>query len=227
MLDKQNRQSGFAQLQPGSLVSFQDVGEGGVKKAQWKPRLYPARDFLKRGEGRVAAGYTLIELLIVITVIGLLSGLVITSLSNARKKARDTERISELRQIRNAIELFYAANGYYPRSDCGWDCNGYRRSYDSSWNTLAADLAPYISSLPKDPLNSSCSPWNNNCFSYTYGNVGRNTQRVQYDLTAQFEDTNHSQRCGVKGWRFYFTNVYWCTAFGGSYSNQIYEASLN
>lgn len=170
-------------------------------------------------------GFTLIELLVVIAIIGFLASIVLVSMQGTRLKARDAKRIQDLYQIRLAIELFYADNGYYPQSNCGWDCNEYRYSYNSSWDSLATDLAPYIK-LPKDPTNSSCPPWVTNCFSYTYGNVGRNTYAPSYDLTTQLEDTGHPQRCEVKGWRFYFNNqYYWCAAFGGVYSNQIYEVS--
>ena len=162
----------------------------------------------------------------VIAIIGILSAVVITSLNSSRLKARDARRIVELRQIRLALELYYDSNGYYPQSSCGWDCNGYKLSYDSSWNSLAADLAPYIASLPKDTVNSSCTPWNSgDCFSYAYGNVGRNTYGATYDLTAHFEDPGHPLRCGLKNYLFYFSDSNWCTAFGGGYSNQIYEVS--
>ncbi len=170
---------------------------------------------------QTTAGFTLIELLVVIAVIGLLASVVMASLSSARAKARDARRLADLKQISLAIELFYDANGYYPQSDCGFDCNGYRYSYSSgSWAGLAADLAPYIPTLPVDPVNSACPPWGANCYSYSYGNVGRNTQRVQYDLTAQFE-TAHPYRCSVRSYFFYFNQQPWC----GPYSNQIYEAS--
>ena len=168
-------------------------------------------------------GFTLIELLVVVAIIGILSSVILASLNSARTKARDTRRIADLRQIRTALELFYDANGYYPQSGCGWDCNGYKYSNDSSWDSLATDLAPYIKSLPKDAINTAgCPPWNNNCYSYAYGNVGRTTYTAQYDLTAQLEDTSSPYRCAVKGWRFYFDNTAaWC----GGYSPQIYEAS--
>ncbi len=176
-------------------------------------------------------GFTLIELLVVISIIALLSSIVLTSVNSARAKARDARRIADLDQIRTALEFYFDANGYYPQSDCGWDCNGYRYSYsDSSWNALAADLQPYLPTLPKDPLNTgNCPPWSNGCHTYTYGNVGRNSQRVQYDLTANLENTSDPNRCETKGYHFYFDNEGWCAASvpPGPYSLQVYEASTN
>jgi len=172
-------------------------------------------------------GFTLIELLVVIAIIGVLSSVALASLNTARMKARDSSRMAQLTQIRAALELYYLDRGYYPPSECGYDCNGYRYSYSaSSWNLLAADLAPYMTSLPVDPVNTGCAPWNNNCFSYTYGNVARDAYTPQYDLTAQLESTNSAYRCGLRNYKFYFNaSQAWCTAFGGSYSNQILEVS--
>lgn len=172
-------------------------------------------------------GFTLIELLVVIAIIGVLSSVVMASLNTARIKSRDAARISQLGQIRAALELYYLDYGYYPQSGCGWDCNGYRYSYIStSWDAFRADLAPYMSQVPVDPTNTGCPPWGANCYSYSYGNVARDAATPQYDLTAQLEDTGSPFRCGVRGYRFYINAPYaWCTAFGGSYSNQIYEAS--
>jgi len=138
-------------------------------------------------------GFTLIELLVVIAIIAILAGLVIIRINNASRDARDTKRMHDLDQIKQALEMYKLENDYYPQSGCGWDCNGYRNSYNSaSWSALESDLLPYISNLPKDPINSSCPLWNNNCFSYAYGNVGRTTNSPTYDLTAQLEDTSHS-----------------------------------
>jgi type II secretion system protein G len=180
-------------------------------------------DHIAKIEGH--AGFTLIELLVVIAIIGLLASIVLVSLNSAREKARDAKRVADLKQIQTALEMYYADNGNYPPSACGWDCNGYSYSTDSSWDALGTYLVSYIAKLPKDPINNSAGPWNDGRYSYTYGNVGRNTYPAQYDLTAQLEDTNSPSRCGVKNYTFYFSLLPWCTAFGGSYSNQIYEAS--
>lgn len=163
-------------------------------------------------------GFTLIELLVVISIIGLLATLAMVSLKNAREKARDVKRKADLVQIRKALELYFDANGVYPPSPCGYDCNDYYYSYNSSWNTFKTYLAPYLK-VPIDPLNESVAPWNSG-HSYTYGNVGNSTYPPQYDLTGNLESTSDPDRCAVKQYRFFFDDRLWC-----GYSPQIFEAS--
>lgn len=61
-------------------------------------------------------GFTLIELLVVIAIIGLLSTLSILALNQARARARDAKRISDVKQIQTALELYYNDAGDYPAS---------------------------------------------------------------------------------------------------------------
>ncbi len=51
-------------------------------------------------------GFTLIELLVVIAIIGILASIMVVSLTNAQKKARDAKRQSELNQLRTALTLY-------------------------------------------------------------------------------------------------------------------------
>jgi type II secretion system protein G len=167
-------------------------------------------------------GFTLIELLVVIAVIGILAAVILASLNGARAKARDARRMSDMSEIVKALELYYHDNGYYPPSPCGWDCNGYATSGNATWDALTTALSPYIK-LPVDPINTSNGDaYITGQYVYSYGNVGRTTQRVQYDLTAQLE-TASPYRCSVKQYRYDFNNILWC----GSFSGQIYEASPN
>jgi len=58
-------------------------------------------------------GFTLIELLVVIAIIGLLSTLAVVSLNSARGKARDAQRVSDVKQISTALEIFFASEDTY------------------------------------------------------------------------------------------------------------------
>lgn len=62
-------------------------------------------------------GFTLIELLVVIAIIGLLSALAVVSLNSARQKSRDARRVSDIKQIQTALELFYDDTGAYIDAD--------------------------------------------------------------------------------------------------------------
>lgn len=167
-------------------------------------------------------GFTLIELLVVISIIALLSSIILSSIQNARMSARDAKRISDLNQIKIALEMYRTDKGYYPPTPCGHDANCYSISSNHTWSSLQNELLPYIKTLPVDPINSACEPWGNKCYSYSYGNVGKTTYPSQYDLTAQLETSNHPLSCGKKKYKFYFNNSKdWC----GTYPTQIYEAS--
>lgn len=60
------------------------------------------------------AAFTLIELLVVIAIIGILSTLAVVSLQGARAKARDAKRITDIRQMQTALELYYTDWNEYP-----------------------------------------------------------------------------------------------------------------
>jgi len=59
-------------------------------------------------------GFTLIELLVVISIIGVLSTIAMTSLNGAKAKARDAKRLSDITQIKTALDIYYADHGHYP-----------------------------------------------------------------------------------------------------------------
>lgn len=118
-------------------------------------------------------GFTLIELLVVIAIIGILSIVAMVSFNSARAKARDARRVAEIREIQKALELYYADHGQYPLSGgSSMPNNGWSNSIDASWNSLQAELAPYLSTFPRDPINST-DGWSGYCDGYNYSYFSR------------------------------------------------------
>lgn len=60
------------------------------------------------------SGFTIVELLIVIVVIGILATLVIVTFSGIQQKARDTKRQTDITALASQLEVFYANNTFYP-----------------------------------------------------------------------------------------------------------------
>lgn len=60
------------------------------------------------------SGFTIVELLIVIVIIGILATLVIVTFSGVQQKARDSERKTDINALAGQLEAAYANVGYYP-----------------------------------------------------------------------------------------------------------------
>lgn len=58
-------------------------------------------------------GFTLIEIVIVVGIIAIISSVVLVSVNEARKKARDNQRVSDLAQLQLALRMYFDANGTY------------------------------------------------------------------------------------------------------------------
>lgn len=101
-------------------------------------------------------GFTLIELLVVIAIIGLLASIVLVSLNKARAKARETRRLSDLRQIQLALEMYYDDYGYYPR-ELSDSANGKVGEGAGIDNILTS--GGYMTAIPSDPLGPGNSTY--------------------------------------------------------------------
>jgi general secretion pathway protein G len=78
-------------------------------------------------------GFTLIELIVVVTIIGILAAVAVVNVRNAQKKALDTALRDDLTQMRKAIDNFYADKMRYPHD----------------LNELVPD---YLRKVPNDPI---------------------------------------------------------------------------
>lgn len=100
-------------------------------------------------------GFTLIEVLVAATIIGLLASVAIGSYSTATKNSRDARRKSDLETIRSAIEIYRADYGRYPRAGCG---SGVCPSTNVS-NLSGALVSTYIDAIPNDPSAATTTPY--------------------------------------------------------------------
>lgn len=101
-------------------------------------------------------GFTLIELLVVIAIIGVLSSVVLASLNTARMRARDTARVTTVKQLQRGLALYYLDRNDYPpiaQNECGGT-----EGYTTTGNNFMASLVTpgYIPSYPIDPGNLNC-----------------------------------------------------------------------
>lgn len=99
-------------------------------------------------------GFTLVELLIVISIIGVLSALLMANFIGVRQRARDSQRKSDLRQIQSALELYKSdsSSSTYPSAVPNATCSNSR--------VLIADSADcnstiYMKRVPLDPMGTS------------------------------------------------------------------------
>ena len=112
------------------------------------------------------SGFTIVELLIVIVVIGILAAITIVAYNGIQVRARDTQRSQDMAGIIKALELYKVDKGAYPPSN-GTDSpgsnvpagytitNAYGRSYATNDSWLKSLVTGgYIKNAPKDPINT-------------------------------------------------------------------------
>ena len=124
-------------------------------------------------------GYTLIELMVAISIIALLFAAGVASYSKATQRSRDAKRKADIEQIRSALEMYRADKSSYPTSTSGL------------WQDITLDLSTplvdlnYIPALPTDPQTG---------FTYQYiSPVTAGT--TTYCIAAFLEVTNDSGNC--------------------------------
>lgn len=119
-------------------------------------------------------GFSLVELLVVITIMAILSVVAYQAFGGQTASARNARRTQDLSSIQSALEIFFIENGNrYPA-----------QLDDGDSNTNTDDLVPkYMSKIPKDPYEIAADTFND--YSYT-----KNSKTYQLGATLE-TDTSY------------------------------------
>lgn len=91
-----------------------------------------------------ARGFTLIEIMVVVAIIAVLATIVIVAYQGFGERSRDSQRTSDVSQIKIALDKYYADNSQYPDA-----CGG---TEDCPVTALATPLSQYLKQMPSDPI---------------------------------------------------------------------------
>lgn len=128
-------------------------------------------------------GFTLIELLVVIAIIGLLATLSIIALNTAQAKARDVKRMSDVREIRTALEMYFSSENEYPATA------------DISDGVTVEDTggAIFLRSYPTPPTptdGTACA----DAETYTYALNGNQSYSISFCLGSDVNEVTAGMR---------------------------------
>ena len=129
-------------------------------------------------------GFTLVELMIVIAIIGILAAALFPSMTGYLKRSRDTARQSGMKDITTALGAFYADKERYPQ------VSGTATAGDI--NTGATELNPTVylpKGLPKDPVTSRTTLNGATAGNYGYA-TGSINSAPAFSVTAILENEN-------------------------------------
>lgn len=92
-------------------------------------------------------GFSLIEIMVVVVILGILASIVVPKLMNRPDEARVVKAKQDVLALQNALELYKLDNGFYPSTDQGLKALVEKASN----NPQPTNWKPYLKSLPKDP----------------------------------------------------------------------------
>jgi general secretion pathway protein G len=128
---------------------------------------------MKHTSARFRSGFSLIELLVVATIMIVLTTVALVSYRSASQNSRNAKRQTDIQTVRQALVLYRSDEGCYPS--------------DSTYLAMIATIDDYISETPYDPSGSVGTPL------YTYtpsGSCGGGTGALGFTLSASLEPSS-------------------------------------
>ncbi|HHE6471376.1 TPA: type II secretion system major pseudopilin GspG [Providencia rettgeri] len=137
---------------------------------------------------RTKGGFTLLEVMVVIVILGILASLVVPNLLSNKDKADQQKAISDIVALENALDMYRLDHGYYPSTEQGLDVL-VTKPVEQRPTTNYRE-GGYIKRLPKDP-------WGN---SYQYLNPGEKELIDIYSLGADGQEGGENIASDIGNW---------------------------
>lgn len=134
------------------------------------------------------AGFTLIELMVVIVILGILAGLIVPRLTDKPDKARVVKAKMQIENLAMAVKQFKLDNGFYPSTEQGLKALVEKPGVGESPRDYPED--GYISKIPEDP-------WGND---YVYVYPGEHEEFDLFSLGADGEQGGEGFNADIGNW---------------------------
>jgi general secretion pathway protein G len=159
-----------------SLLKTQPVTTGD-RRGISSPACGPA------SKARVQRGFTLVEMLLVLMILGVLAAIVVPKMANRGQDARIKATVTQISSFKTALDMFEVDNGYYPKGRNGLLDLVQKPRDATNWH------GPYLDKIPKDP-------WGND---YLYEFPGKHNAS-SFDLVSMGPDGRSGTEDDISNW---------------------------
>ncbi len=135
-------------------------------------------------------GFTLIEVMVVVIILGILAAIIVPRLTGRTEQARIVKAKTDIRNIEAALELFRLDNGFYPSTEQGLEALVEKPTtgrIPQNWRE-----GGYLKKVPLDP-------WGN---PYIYLSPGEHGEYDLYTLGADGEEGGEGADADIGNWMF-------------------------
>ena len=135
-----------------------------------------------------SAGFTLIELMVVIVILGILAGLVVPRITEKPEEARRVKAELQIQELSSALKEFKIDNGFYPSTEQGLQALVEKPAVGKTPRNYPSN--GYMDKIPKDP-------WGND---YVYISPGEHGDFDIISYGADREEGGEGNNADVKSW---------------------------